>query len=80
MLRRELENLKRKSTERSGDAEESSGAAKRQKRSPSTSRVLEVKCIFCGKDKFLKGTSTRETIPKARQLRADEMLRQDETR
>ena len=75
-LKRDLENLKRKSTERSGDGEESSGAAKLQHRSPSTSRVLEVKCIFCGKYKFLKGTSTRETLTKARQLRADETLRQ----
>ena len=75
-LKRDLEILKRKSTERSSDDERSSGAAKRQHRSPSTSRVLQVECIFCGKDKCLRGTSTRETLIKARQLRADEMLRQ----
>lgn len=75
-LKRDLHNIKRKSTETSEDDPSSSGTAKRHNRTPSTSRVYQPECIFCGKDKCLKGTSTREHLIKARQLRVDERLRQ----
>lgn len=75
-LKRDLNNFKRKSAENSEDDPGSSGAAKRHKRTPSTSRVYQPECIFCGKDKCLKGTSTREHLTLARQLRVDERLRQ----
>ncbi|KAK7071000.1 hypothetical protein SK128_006382 [Halocaridina rubra] len=66
-LRRDLECLKRKSSEKSSEDAGSSGTAKRQHRISSTSRVFQPECIFCRKYKFLKGISTRENLIKARQ-------------
>ena len=47
----------------------------RDNRTTSGSRVYQPKCIFCEKDKCLRGTSTREHLIQARQLRVDERLR-----
>lgn len=38
-------------------------------------RVYNPICIFCEKDKFLKGSKSREKLTKVVQLRADETLR-----
>ena len=43
---------------------------------PSTSRVLEEKCIFCDKtSKYIKGQKTREDMIKCCELRADSRIR-----
>ena len=43
---------------------------------PSTSRVYEKVCIFCEKkDKYKKGSRTRESLTQARQLRTDTSVR-----
>ena len=43
---------------------------------PSTSRVLEEKCIFCDKtSKYIKGQKTREEMVKCCELRADSRIR-----
>ena len=73
-LKRDLEKFKRKSTEKADDEPGSSGTVKRQNIMPSTLRAYQPQCIFCGKDKCLKGTSTRENCIKARQLRVHERL------
>ena len=63
-LKKELKKLKRKSEEREDGDPSSSGTAKRQKRKPSTSRIYKIECIFCGKDKYLKGHQLVNILPK----------------
>ena len=42
---------------------------------PSTSTVLEAKCIFCDKtSKYIKGHKTREPLIKCSELRADNSI------
>lgn len=76
-MRRSLEALKRKARESSPDSFDSHSAMKKScRRSSSTeSRVYNPICIFCDKDKFQKGSKTREKLTKAVQLRADQTLR-----
>ena len=76
--KRDLDKIKRKSTEMDPESEVDAGtsevrktAAKRQIRSE---RVYKISCIFCKKTKFKKKTKTREALVQARQLRADENL------
>ena len=76
-LKRDLEVISRKNDP---DAEVHSDelAAKRPKRAPSTSgaRVYIAECIFCGKDRRMKGTSTRERLVQVSQLKVDDKLRE----
>ncbi|XP_053122764.1 uncharacterized protein LOC128332482 [Hemicordylus capensis] len=77
-LKRELETLKRKADTIVGNEAGSSGC---NTKSPprqllSDSRVSDPACIFCGKTKYLKRTSTREKLVKATHLRTDQRLRE----
>jgi hypothetical protein len=53
------------------------GKSKRPSRhtSSSNSRVMDKICIFCDKQKYKKGTHTRETLVQCTDLRADKSLR-----
>ena len=44
--------------------------------SSSDSRVLIPLCIFCEKDKYVKGTNSKEKLVKCCELRADETIKQ----
>ncbi len=46
------------------------------RRPTSESRVYKAICIFCNKDRFLKGSKSREKLTQAVQLRADKTLRE----
>ena len=73
-MKRDLEALKRKADESSTSSTDC--LPKRSfKRSSSEARVYNQICIFCDKDKFQKGSKTREKLTKAVQLRADQTLR-----
>ena len=41
-----------------------------------SSRVYGEECIFCGKEKYVRGTNSREKLVKATQLRVDQTLRE----
>lgn len=56
-----------------------SHASKQTDRRPSfinVSRVYDSKCIFCQKDKYLKGKDTRESLVLCKELRADKTIRE----
>lgn len=81
-MKRDLETLKRKSMESiAGEAGEDICKSKRpSRRSSSETRVYDPICIFCNKEKFLKGSKSRERLTQAVQLRADQTLRECATR
>ena len=79
-MKRNLDTLKRKS-QQADEASENSCTSKRpSRRSSSEARVYDQICIFCNKDKFLKGSKSREKLTQAVQLRADQTLRECATR
>ena len=49
---------------------------KRKRFASSSSRVYGEECIFCGKEKYVRGTNSREKLVKATQLRVDQTLRE----
>ena len=49
---------------------------KRKRCASSSSRVYGEECIFCGKEKYVRGTNSREKLVKATQLRVDQTLRE----
>ena len=74
-IKTDLDTLKRKASESEVNNDEV--YTKRLcKRVSSEARVVYAAvCIFCNKDKFQKGTRTREKLTQAVQLRADQTLR-----
>ena len=77
MMKRDLEAFKRK-TDPSSTEEAVAGCsnAKRPaRRSSSESRIYDYTCIFCGKVKRYKGTSTREKLIQSVELRSNQKLR-----
>ena len=71
--KRDPNNLKRKASEREVNNDEVYSKCL-CKRVSSEARVYAAICIFCSKDKFQKGTRTREKLTQAVQLRADQTL------
>ena len=52
-------------------------SARPTRATPSTSRVLEEKCIFCEKtSKYITGQKTRDTLIKCSELRSDNRIRE----
>ena len=76
-MKQDLEALKRKAESNltDDDAATCSSSKRQDRRLSLGSRIYEQDCIFCGKIKWCKGTSTREKLSKAVDLRADEKLR-----
>lgn len=77
-MKKLLDSFKRKAGEYMTEAAEDgeSSTSKRPKRGEKPySTLLETLCIFCEKNKYGKGTNTREKLIKAAQLRVDETLR-----
>jgi hypothetical protein len=74
---RDLKALKSKYAEGSEDENTSmDSSVKRPTRQPaSESRLYVQECLFCGNTKRVKGTSTREKLIKATELRVDDKLR-----
>ena len=77
-MKRELETLKRKIHKPDDEDNEDSKQITAKKRNvASSSRVpYSDDCIFCGKVKYVRSTSSRETLVKAAQLRVDKTLRE----
>lgn len=75
-MKRDLETLKRKADESFAEAGSNVCRSKRPcRRSSSEARVYDQICIFCCKDKYQKGSKSREKLIQAVQLRADQTLR-----
>ena len=75
-MKRDLETLKRKADESLAEAGSNVCRSKRPcRRSSSEARVYDQICIFCSKDKYQKGSKSREKLIQAVQLRADQTLR-----
>lgn len=47
---------------------------------PSTSRVYKKTCMFCDKEKYRRGTNTREPIVQCTELRSDQRIRECATK
>lgn len=79
-MKRDLETIKRQREESVSDVRlsaEASSVSKRPCRSSTLeSRVYKPICIFCDKEKFVKGSKSREKLTQAVQLRADKTLRE----
>ncbi len=79
-MKRDLETIKRQREARFSDdmlSIEAGCTSKRPcTRSTSESRVYKAICIFCNKDRFLKGSKSREKLTQAVQLRTDKTLRE----
>ncbi len=79
-MKRDLETIKRQREASFSDdmlSIEAGCISKRPcRRSTSESRVYKAICIFCNKDRFLKGSKSREKLTQAVQLRADKTLRE----
>ena len=76
-MKRDLETLKRKADESLADQVDSTSTLKKScRRSSSEARVYDPICIFCNKDKFQKGSKSREKLTQAVQIRADQTLRE----
>jgi len=79
-MKRDLETLKRKSSESSKDtAACTSGTTPKRPNRRSTSvesRVYENVCIFCNKIKYQRNSKTREKLNQAVQLQTDQKLRE----
>lgn len=73
-MKRGLESLQR----RDEDPIEDDVAHPQTKRrsTSSNSRVYDEECIFCGKEKYVHSTNSREKLVKATQLRVDQTLRE----
>ena len=80
-MKNDLDRIHTNETTEGGKDTESAedGEGKRRasiRGTPSTSRVYEKVCIFCEKkDKYKKGSRTRESLMQARQLRTDTSVR-----
>ena len=79
-MKRDLDALKRKSQQADEASEDRCISKRPSRRSTSEARVYDQICIFCKKDKFLKGSKSREKLTQAVQLRADQTLRECATR
>ncbi len=79
-MKRDLETIKRQREASFSDdmlSIEAGCTSKRPcTRSTSESRVYKAICIFCNKDRFLKGSKSREKLTQAVQLRTDKTLRE----
>lgn len=75
-MKRELETLKRKATENITEEAGENSLPKRPSRSSDEGRVYLPICIFCNKDKFIKGSKSREKLTQAVTLNADQTLRE----
>ena len=76
-MKRDLESLKRKADSSVEALCTATGGITRQKRKVSSdSRVYDEECIFCGKEKYVRGENSRERLVKATQLRVDSTLRE----
>ena len=76
-MKRELETLKRKATENITDeAGENSLPKRPRRRSTDGARVYHPICIFCNKEKFVKGSKSREKLTQDVTLNADQTLRE----
>lgn len=72
-MKRDLETLKRKADEFLADQVDSTSTLKRScRRSSSEARVYNPICIFCNKDKFQKGSKSREKLTQAVQITANQ--------
>ena len=76
-MKRDLETLKRKADESTTDEAGSTDCTSKRlcRRSSSEAGVYVPICIFCSKDKFQKGSKSREKLTQAVHLRADQTLR-----
>ena len=75
-MKRDLNILKRKANEDTESEAGGSSAPKRPCRISVEKRVYDTECIFCRRDKYVKGSKTREQLSQVVQLRADERLRE----
>ena len=72
VMKRDLNSLIRKAGENNTDNR--SLLRKPLKRLACETRIYPKECIFCGKDKYVKGTHRREKLRTATQLKSDETL------
>ena len=76
-MKRDLESLKCKAKEPDDKNNEEFKPITAKKRNiTSNSRVYINDCIFCGKDKYIRASSSWEPLVKATQLRVDKTLRE----
>jgi len=76
-MKRDLETLKRKSQEDHDVDYEGNIQQTTKKRSlSSNSRVYSEVCVFCGKERYVHSSNSREKLVKATQLRVDKTLRE----
>ena len=76
-LKRNLQLLQRIQEHPAGEEFATSDGGKHTTRSkPSTSRVYRAHCIFCEREKYRKGSKTREPIVKCTELQCDKRIRE----
>ena len=75
-MKSDLKTLKREADESLTDKLGSTDCTSKKpcRRTSSEVRVYDPICIFCSKDKFQKGSKSREKLTQAVQLRADQIL------
>ena len=78
-MKRDLEKIIAAERERNKHEEPREGMGERRasiRGNPSASRIYEKECIFCGKkDKYKRGSKSRENLTQARQFRTDVTVR-----